>query len=43
MSSGTKNDLAAKHEPFRVTVRWGHLDRMPKCEHGRVICKECGL
>lgn len=21
---------------FRVTFRWGHLDRMPKCEHGRV-------
>jgi hypothetical protein len=28
---------------FIVNVRWGHLDRMPKCQHGRVICSECGL
>ncbi len=19
----------------------GHLDRMPRCEHGRVICRSC--
>jgi hypothetical protein len=19
-----------------VTFRWGHLDRMPKCQHGKV-------
>jgi hypothetical protein len=25
----------------RVNVRWGHLDRMPKCRHGRVICSDC--
>lgn len=20
----------------QINFRWGHLDRMPKCEHGRV-------
>lgn len=30
-------------EPFRIVIRWGHLDRMPKCKHGRVFCRECGL
>lgn len=29
--------------PFRISVRWGHLDHMARCAHGRVICSECGL
>jgi hypothetical protein len=28
---------------FRVNIRFGHLDRMPRCEHGRIegYC-DCG-
>jgi hypothetical protein len=29
--------------PFVVNIRWGHLDRMVRCEHARVICHVCGL
>jgi hypothetical protein len=38
--------LAESHpsrDRFRLNIRWGHLDRMPKCAHGRVICVSCGL
>lgn len=26
-----------------VRIRWGHLDRMPKCRHGRIegFCRAC--
>lgn len=24
-----------------IRVRVGHLDRMPRCQHGRVICRSC--
>lgn len=28
---------------FCINIRWGHIDRMTRCRHGRVICSECGL
>lgn len=32
-------------QPVDMTVRVGvfHLDRLPRCEHNRVICWACGL
>ena len=24
-----------------VNFTFGHLDRMPRCQHGRVICRSC--
>ena len=43
IADGKDDEGVAMPTGFRVTVRWGHLDRMPRCEHGRVICRECGL
>ncbi len=27
----------------QINFRWGHLDRMPKCKHGRIegYCRAC--
>lgn len=26
---------------LRVSFTVGHIDRMPKCAHGRVFCRQC--
>jgi hypothetical protein len=28
---------------INIRVRAFHLDRLPRCEHGRVLCKACGF
>lgn len=28
---------------IRVRISAFHLDRLPKCKHGRVLCRACGL
>lgn len=43
VAKATQAEVKTEKRPFVVNIRWGHLDRMPKCQHGRVICSECGL
>lgn len=28
---------------INIRVRAFHMDRLPRCEHGRVLCTSCGL
>jgi hypothetical protein len=28
---------------INIRVRAFHMDRLPRCEHGRVLCKTCGF